>query len=49
MLIKKVNFLPCKPLTFGKLIVTGRNNTGRITIRYRGGTTVSRSYRVIDF
>jgi ribosomal protein L2 len=49
MLIKKANFLPCNFLAFGRLITTGRNSSGVITVRHRGGATVSRVFRVIDF
>ena len=39
---------PEKSLTVGKHSTGGRNNTGRITCRFRGGG-VKRSYRIIDF
>ena len=39
---------PHKPLTEGKKAVSGRNNKGRITVRFRGGTH-KRRYRVVDF
>ena len=37
-----------KSLTVGKKAVTGRNNLGRVTTRYRGGAH-KRNYRIIDF
>nr|YP_010328083.1 ribosomal protein L2 [Ceratopteris thalictroides]YP_010487982.1 ribosomal protein L2 [Ceratopteris pteridoides]UJH19148.1 ribosomal protein L2 [Ceratopteris thalictroides]UWI72084.1 ribosomal protein L2 [Ceratopteris pteridoides] len=39
---------PCKKLTFGKKSINGRNNTGTITSRHRGGAH-KRLYRKIDF
>jgi large subunit ribosomal protein L2 len=39
---------PVKALTEGKLGNGGRNNTGRITVRFRGGGH-KRSYRMVDF
>ena len=39
---------PHKPLTSGKVRIGGRNNKGRITVRFRGGTH-KRLYRVVDF
>lgn len=39
---------PVKTLTEGLTQTGGRNNTGRITIRFRGGGH-KRSYRIIDF
>lgn len=39
---------PHKPLLKSKTITAGRNNTGRITCRHKGGG-VKRAYRVIDF
>ncbi len=39
---------PLKALTEGKSSNGGRNNTGRITVRFRGGGH-KRSYRIIDF
>jgi large subunit ribosomal protein L2 len=39
---------PLKKLTVGKLRSGGRNNTGRIRVRHRGGGH-KRSYRQIDF
>ena len=39
---------PHKPLLKSKKITAGRNNTGRITCRHKGGG-VKRAYRVIDF
>ena len=39
---------PYKPLTESLKRKSGRNNTGRITVRHRGGG-VKRAYRVIDF
>ena len=39
---------PVKALTEGLSSAGGRNNTGRITVRFRGGGH-KRSYRVIDF
>jgi large subunit ribosomal protein L2 len=39
---------PLKALTEGKISTGGRNNNGRITVRFRGGGH-KRSYRKIDF
>jgi large subunit ribosomal protein L2 len=39
---------PVKQLTEGKASTGGRNNSGRITVRFRGGGH-KRSYRVVDF
>src|SRR4029450_8304794 len=39
---------PVKALTEGKLGNGGRNNTGRITVRFRGGGH-KKSYRLVDF
>src|ERR1700679_1542621 len=39
---------PVKALTEGKSEKGGRNNTGRITVRFRGGGH-KQTYRVIDF
>jgi large subunit ribosomal protein L2 len=39
---------PHKPLTEGKKRISGRNNMGRITTRFRGGGH-KRRYRVVDF
>jgi len=39
---------PHKPLTRGKKRISGRNNSGKITVRRRGGGH-KRLYRVIDF
>ena len=39
---------PLKKLTEGKSEKGGRNNTGRITVRFRGGGH-KQSYRIIDF
>src|SRR5487761_2140712 len=39
---------PLKKLTEGKSERGGRNNTGRITVRFRGGGH-KQSYRIIDF
>jgi len=39
---------PLKSLTFGKKRTGGRNNTGKITVRHRGGGA-KRKIRVIDF
>src|SRR5919201_1900305 len=39
---------PVKTLTEGKSASGGRNNSGRITVRFRGGGH-KRAYRVIDF
>jgi large subunit ribosomal protein L2 len=39
---------PLKKLTEGKSSAGGRNNTGRITVRFRGGGH-KQTYRIIDF
>src|SRR2546421_8660525 len=39
---------PVKTLTEGKNASGGRNNNGRITVRFRGGGH-KQSYRIIDF
>ncbi len=39
---------PVKTLTEGKSSAGGRNNTGRITVRFRGGGH-KQTYRVVDF
>src|ERR1700756_1630631 len=39
---------PVKALTEGKLSTGGRNNLGRITVRFRGGGH-KKAYRVVDF
>src|SRR6201991_4638564 len=39
---------PVKTLTEGKHSSGGRNNTGRITVRFRGGGH-KQAYRVVDF
>ena len=39
---------PVKALTVGKPETGGRNNAGRVTVRFRGGGH-KRSYRIIDF
>jgi large subunit ribosomal protein L2 len=39
---------PVKRLTEGKLASGGRNNNGRITVRFRGGGH-KQSYRMVDF
>src|SRR6187399_257491 len=39
---------PVKALTEGKQSAGGRNNTGRITVRFRGGGH-KKSYRIVDF
>ena len=39
---------PVKDLTEGKHSSGGRNNTGRVTVRFRGGGH-KRTYRIIDF
>ena len=39
---------PEKTLTVGKSSKGGRNNTGRVTVRFRGGGH-KRSYRIIDY
>src|SRR5512136_248422 len=39
---------PVKTLTEGKRSSGGRNNTGRITVRFRGGGH-KQAYRIIDF
>ena len=40
--------VPEKSLVYGKKSTGGRNNTGKMTVRYRGGGH-KRKYRVIDF
>lgn len=49
MLIRKTSTDIFNNLLFGKRVLAGRNNAGRITVRYKGGTSVSRVYRIIDF
>src|SRR5450631_3859682 len=39
---------PLKALTQGKSEKGGRNNTGRITVRFRGGGP-KQTYRIVDF
>jgi large subunit ribosomal protein L2 len=39
---------PHKPLTSGKKRIGGRNNKGRMTVRFRGGSH-KRRYRAVDF
>ena len=39
---------PVKALTVGKTSAGGRNNNGRITVRFRGGGH-KQSYRLVDF
>src|ERR1700686_2158118 len=39
---------PVKALTEGKQSTGGRGNTGRITVRFRGGGH-KKAYRVVDF
>ncbi len=39
---------PVKALTEGKSSAGGRNNTGRVTVRFRGGGH-KRAYRIVDF
>src|SRR3981189_324642 len=39
---------PVKALTSGKISSGGRNNNGRITVRFRGGGH-KKTYRMIDF
>jgi large subunit ribosomal protein L2 len=39
---------PVKALTIGKMEAGGRNNMGRITVRFRGGGH-KQSYRLVDF
>src|SRR5436853_6612735 len=39
---------PVKTLTAGKFSSGGRNNTGRMTVRFRGGGH-KQTYRVVDF
>src|SRR5215468_6824278 len=39
---------PVKTLTEGKLSTGGRNNNGRITVRFRGGGH-KKAYRLVDF
>ena len=39
---------PVKTLTEGKISTGGRNNNGRITVRFRGGGH-KKAYRIVDF
>src|SRR6202051_3847497 len=39
---------PVKALTEGKRAAGGRNNTGRIVVRFRGGGH-KKAYRIVDF
>src|SRR5713226_9813521 len=39
---------PVQALTEGKISNGGRNNTGRITVRFRGGGH-KKAYRMVDF
>ncbi|MGH6842539.1 MAG: 50S ribosomal protein L2, partial [Methylocella sp.] len=39
---------PLKQLTEGKPSTGGRNNNGRVTVRFRGGGH-KQSYRIVDF
>ena len=39
---------PVKALTEGQKRLAGRNNTGRVTVRWQGGGH-KQSYRIIDF
>eukprot|EP00951_Prasinocladus_malaysianus_P008118 scaffold58661_cov30-Prasinocladus_malaysianus.AAC.1 len=39
---------PFKALTTGKKRISGRNNSGQVTVRFRGGGH-KRLYRFIDF
>jgi len=39
---------PYKPLVEAKKSIDGRNNTGRVTVRHRGGGH-KRRYRIVDF
>ena len=39
---------PVKALTEGKLSNGGRNNTGRLVVRFRGGGH-KKAYRIVDF
>src|SRR5215472_12441004 len=39
---------PVKALTEGKLSTGGRNNTGRMVVRFRGGGH-KKAYRIVDF
>ena len=39
---------PVKTLTEGKSSAGGRNNTGRVTVRFRGGGH-KQTYRIVDF
>ena len=39
---------PVKALTEGKISSGGRNNNGRITVRFRGGGH-KQAYRIVDF
>jgi large subunit ribosomal protein L2 len=48
MLLKKINNFIFNNLNFGRIKISGRNNTGRITVRHRGGG-VNRIYRIVDF
>lgn len=48
MLLKKVNNFIFNNLNFGKTKISGRNNTGQITVRHRGGSVI-RGFRIIDF
>nr|YP_009548967.1 ribosomal protein L2 [Myriopteris scabra]AYW15942.1 ribosomal protein L2 [Myriopteris scabra] len=47
-LMKATGRKPCKRLTYGKIPKNGRNNTGIITSKHRGGAH-KRLYREIDF
>nr|YP_009547511.1 ribosomal protein L2 [Cheilanthes micropteris]AYW15507.1 ribosomal protein L2 [Cheilanthes micropteris] len=47
-LVKAKGRKPCKRLTYGKICRNGRNSTGIITSRHRGGAH-KRLYREIDF
>ena len=40
--------MPEKSLVYGKRSTGGRNNTGKMTVRYMGGGH-KKKYRVIDF
>lgn len=46
--IESIPHAPFKPLVVGKPSTGFRNNTGRITVRHRGGGH-KRSLRVVDF
>jgi ribosomal protein L2 len=48
MLLKKTNNFIFNNLLFGRMSDAGKNNTGRITVRHRGGA-VSNTFRIIDF